>query len=91
MNNYSSIAFPALGTGNLNCPPAKLAECFIEAAAEYPKIQVFNMSKLVMIACITIISEHVYTIKLFVTQILCVIYPKDAYKYVYYCALLISD
>jgi len=34
-NGHVSIAFPALGTGNLNYPPALSAQYMIEAVMEY--------------------------------------------------------
>jgi len=36
-NGHVSIAFPALGTGNLGYPPAISAQCMIEAIMEYSK------------------------------------------------------
>lgn len=33
--NHSSIAFPALGTGNLSYPEQNVAKCMIEAVIEY--------------------------------------------------------
>ena len=32
---HTSIAFPALGTGNLNYPEHEVAKCMIDAAVEY--------------------------------------------------------